>query len=199
MRQMIYHALYSWGQHTLLTFKEVWTVEDADIKISFQKTDHFDSYPFDNKGGSLAHAFYPPDGRVHLDISEADDWNDEKFLFRVLLHEFGHTLGLGHNPNMTKVDIMFPMYMDFLNELGPDDIAGIQFLYGSKANHPTTTPITTSIPTTKIPILRTKSKKRKRSHKRRLHIRNQFKNHTILVKSTSPIIFILNRGNVNIH
>lgn len=147
MRNTIHHALYEWGQYTPLTFTEVSVISDADIKISLQEGNHSDSYPFDGNGGTLAHAFYPPDGRVHLDIAETD-WHDEKVLFRVLVHEFGHMLGLGHNPNMTLVDIMYPMYLDFLNGIGPDDIAGIQFLYGPKPNVTTTTSTTTTSTTT---------------------------------------------------
>jgi hypothetical protein len=146
MRNTIHRALYEWGHHTPLTFTEVSVIEDADIKISFQKGKHSDLYPFDGEGGTLAHAFYPSDGRVHLDIEEK--WNDENYLFRVLVHEFGHMLGLGHTPNMTLVDIMYHIYLDFINGVGPDDIAGIQFLYGIKPSTPTSTPTKpTSTPT----------------------------------------------------
>jgi hypothetical protein len=155
---MIHRALYEWGQYTPLTFTEVSVISDADIKISFQKGNHSDSYPFDGTGGTLAHAFYPPDGRVHLDMAETG-WDDEKMLFRVLVHEFGHMLGLGHNPNMTLVDIMYPMYLDFLNGIGPDDIAGIQFLYGPKQpNVTTTTSSTTTTPSTPYPKQRVTKK-----------------------------------------
>jgi hypothetical protein len=150
MRNTIHHALYEWGQYTPLTFTEVSVISDADIKISFQKGNHSDSYPFDGTGGTLAHAFYPPDGRVHLDMAETN-WDDEKMLFRVLVHEFGHMLGLGHNPNMTLVDIMYPMYLDFIDGIGPDDIAGIQFLYGPKPNVTTTPSTTTTLSTTTTP------------------------------------------------
>jgi len=147
MRHTIHRALYEWGQHTPLTFTEVSVISDADIKISFQAGNHSDPYPFDGHEGTIAHAFYPPDGRVHLDFAETD-WSDEEKLFRVLVHEFGHMLGLGHNPNTTLVDIMYPIYLDFLNGIGPDDIAGIQFLYGPKPNVTTTTSTTTTTTTT---------------------------------------------------
>jgi hypothetical protein len=52
-------------------------------------------------------------------------------LHRVLLHEFGHVLGLDHNdavPLGTK--IMEPIISDF-DHLGADDIAGIRALYGA--------------------------------------------------------------------
>lgn len=142
MRHAINYALKEWGSHTLLTFKEVSMVEDADIKISFHNIGyHFDNYPF--AASTLGHAFFPPDGRVHLNLIES--WDDYKKLYRVLLHEFGHALGLRHSNIYPIVDIMFPSFME-TSALGPDDIAGIQFLYGSKQID-STVPTTTVLPT----------------------------------------------------
>jgi hypothetical protein len=129
VRLNIARALGEWAQHTVLNFQEVSVVSEADIKISFANGDHWDRYPFDKKGGVLGHAFYPPDGRVHLDFDE--DW-DEPMLFRTLLHEFGHTLGLAHTTNVTTTNIMSPYYSEQNNRLGEDDIAGIKFIYGEK-------------------------------------------------------------------
>jgi len=142
VRSNIDRALNEWAQHTYLNFHEVSGISEADIKISFNQGDHWDRYPFDNKGGILAHAFYPPDGRVHLDFDE--DW-DETILFKTLLHEFGHTLGLSHTTNTTTVNIMSSYYSEKINGLGEDDIAGIKFLYGEK---PKVIQTTTMVPTT---------------------------------------------------
>jgi hypothetical protein len=142
VRSNIDRALNEWAHHTFLNFHEVSGISEADIKISFNQGDHWDRYPFDNKGGILAHAFYPPDGRVHLDFDE--DW-DETILFKTLLHEFGHTLGLSHTTNTTTVNIMSSYYSEKINGLGEDDIAGIKFLYGEK---PKVIQTTTMMPTT---------------------------------------------------
>ena len=50
---------------------------------------------------------------------------------RIMLHEFGHVLGLAHtNDNTTGQAIMEPVISD-LDHLGPDDILGIRRTYGA--------------------------------------------------------------------
>src|SRR5262245_51186155 len=83
----------------------------ASSTIQILLGDHVsDGYPFDGRGGVLAHAFYPPDpspcggsfaGDIHFD--DAEKWSTEPFpLFTrdietVALHESGHALGLKHS------------------------------------------------------------------------------------------------------
>jgi len=51
--------------------------------------------------------------------------------YNVALHEVGHTLGLGHPPDATD-EVMYAFYLsDETLSLGPGDIAGIQYIYGS--------------------------------------------------------------------
>ena len=50
-------------------------------------------------------------------------------LFTVALHEFGHTLGLGHS-NFTNA-VMFGSYSGAKRTLHVDDIAGIEQIYGA--------------------------------------------------------------------
>lgn len=53
-------ALNVWAAVTPLTFKKVDSGK-ADIDIKFVTYDHGDGYPFDGRGQTLAHAFYPQD------------------------------------------------------------------------------------------------------------------------------------------
>lgn len=105
----------------------------------------------------LAHAFPPGSGLggdAHFDDEE--NWNYVDFnmrasgtsFFFVALHEFGHSLGLGHAALNTS--IMFPWYWVYnlqKNVLPDDDRIGIEFLYGKK-NLPT--PVTPLTPTTTV-------------------------------------------------
>jgi len=92
----------------------------------------------------LAHAYAPGDnddyygsinGDIHFNVDK--NWVDNLFedgttetfdFFTVALHEIGHALGLGHSNNGAAV--MASGYTGAKRTLQPDDIAGIQALYG---------------------------------------------------------------------
>ena len=125
-----------WEAASQLNIRE--TKDDkADILIDFKQRYHKDGYPFDGQGGTLAHAFYPHDnkglsGDAHFDSDEP--WTLKRHggvdLEWVALHEFGHSLGLGHS--RIKGTIMYPWYKGYKENLtlAEDDIRGIQRLYG---------------------------------------------------------------------
>lgn len=153
-RQIFSEALKFWADVSGLTFREIESVSKADIKISFGRRGHKGTnaentcpYPFDGPSGTLAHAYYPQDGRAHFDEDETftHGTSEGVNLLWVAVHEFGHALGLQHTN--VRGAIMYPYYTGYVPdmELHSDDIAGIQSLYG-----PNTTPFPTSerFPTT---------------------------------------------------
>lgn len=133
-----------WAAVTPLKFTQTSSYFTADIRIAFYTGDHGDGEPFDGVLGTLAHAFSPPTGMMHLDGDE-DWWIEGDIatatvsttvdLESVAVHEIGHLLGLGHSS--VEDAIMFPTISSMMRkvELGTDDVQGIQVLYGSNPNY----------------------------------------------------------------
>lgn len=115
------------------------------INISFVKGEHGDGDPFDGRGGTLAHAYFPAfGGDMHIDDDEFWVGPNESTgtkLNITTLHELGHSLGLLHSNNNSA--IMAPYYSEFKSKLHEDDINGIQRLYGkpNSCNVDTTPPV----------------------------------------------------------
>ncbi len=80
-------------------------------------------------GGSIGGDVHVDNGNTWVDNASAGV--GELDLFTVLLHEFGHALGLGHS-NVTG-SIMEATYAGARRTLTADDIAGIQAIYGPAA------------------------------------------------------------------
>lgn len=137
IRWTIDQAFSLWSAETPLRFRRVADGSSGDIVIRFVSDNHGDGYPFDGPGSVLAHAFYPsnPDpirGDAHFD--DAETWTvrvptGSGFdLVTVAAHEFGHSLGLRHSTDSSA--LMWPYPANHGRFLSPDDIAGIQSLYG---------------------------------------------------------------------
>ncbi|KAF7663043.1 hypothetical protein LDENG_00220000 [Lucifuga dentata] len=128
-------ALKVWADVTPLRFTGIYN-GTADIMISFNHLFHDDFYPFDGPNGSVAHAFAPAPGiggDVHFDNDEIFTYRStKKFdLFHVAAHEFGHSLGLDHSDDTSA--LMHPTFRKINPDtfiLPPDDVNGIQSLYG---------------------------------------------------------------------
>ncbi|XP_042348697.1 matrix metalloproteinase-17b [Plectropomus leopardus] len=143
IRSLVFYALRVWADPTPLEFHEVGSPEAADLQVDFLHGYHGDGYPFDGAGGAVGHAFFPSDparaGGVHLDAEE--EWafrqpaSEGTDLFTVLVHEFGHALGLTHSSS--RHSVMRPYYQGPAGDplqyrLGPQDLEHITQLYGKK-------------------------------------------------------------------
>ncbi|MCZ6506926.1 MAG: matrixin family metalloprotease [Acidobacteria bacterium] len=132
-------AFQSWAAVTPLTFREVGLGDAPDISIGWRPANDPD---LDMRGGTLAHADFPPacsvvtnslPKPVHFDDTE-HQWVIGRRpggfdIETVALHEIGHILGLAHS-NVAG-SVMFPSVSSNLTKrsLTADDISGIQNLY----------------------------------------------------------------------
>jgi len=66
-----------WSSASPLTITETQQSNEANIYLQYATRHHGDNFPFDGKGGVLAHAFYPDHGdlagQVHFD--DAEQWS----------------------------------------------------------------------------------------------------------------------------
>jgi len=109
----------------------------VDFNVSFEDLSHFSGK------GVLAHAYFPGQGDLSGDCHINDDWDwvagvhlatlSKPPLVPILMHEFGHSLGLRHDP-FDRTDIMYPSFNlgERKNNLGSRSISRMQERYGKR-------------------------------------------------------------------
>ncbi|KAL8482802.1 hypothetical protein ACS0TY_025727 [Phlomoides rotata] len=125
-------AFQRWSTATqYFSFSEVPTTQASDLAVGFYPGAHGDNSPFDGRGGVLAHAYLPTDGRFHYDADERGSVGPVQNYFNletVAVHEIGHLLGLGHS--QVREAIMFPsLSAGTAKNIHSGDILGIRDLY----------------------------------------------------------------------
>ncbi|KAB2903753.1 MAG: matrixin family metalloprotease [Anaerolineae bacterium] len=123
----IRNAFGAWDQASGLEFVEVNNSQQADIELVWSSREEEFGIP----GGVLAFAYFPSfGGDVFFDDVERWTLYDGggTDLYVVAVHEIGHALGLDHS---SDVNAVMYAYSGFSADLGQDDIAGIQRLYGA--------------------------------------------------------------------
>jgi hypothetical protein len=137
IRGAVIGAFAAWSSVTRLTFTEVAPDEALELRLRWVTGNHGDGErnAFDGFGGTYAHAYYPQDGHIHFDDEPWTVTAGGLFLGPDLqtlaTHEIGHALGLEHSS--VGDAIMRPHFLPLRRQrwLHPDDVAGIQQIYGS--------------------------------------------------------------------
>ena len=130
--QMIIDGFNLWEQLSggIVSFERVTNKLESNISVEWRRVDRKSlgdcTYQFDTKFGGVYYTVADitiglSDGIIH------HQYMDENEVFHTILHEIGHSIGLGHSK--TKGDIMYVPHEYGVTNISQNDIATLKWLY----------------------------------------------------------------------
>ncbi len=134
VRGEVRRALAEWSRVVAVNFRETTARTAArNVDILFASGEHGDPFPFLPGSTTLGHAFYPSPpnaeplaGDIHVNTAYTWTVGGTWDIYSLILHETGHSLGIGHTD--VPGSVMYPYYQR-ASGLKPEDIASIRQLY----------------------------------------------------------------------
>ena len=128
-RQMVLDALQTWQTASMgkVTFAIVNSLNESQINLDWKRVDRqalghcYFSFDAQNRLYSAEVKIGISDGLIHKDYMAEDE------VYHTILHEIGHTLGLGHSP--AENDIMYTPHKYGSVALSNSDKLTLQWLY----------------------------------------------------------------------
>lgn len=128
-KKMVMDAFEAWQRFSgsQVSFNFCMNLHDSNINVEWKRVDR--------KSLGQCHFNYDKLGRFYsaeLQIGLSDGilhqkYMDENEVYHTILHEVGHSIGLGHSPN--KNDIMYTPHQYGVTELSKGDIRTLKWLY----------------------------------------------------------------------